>query len=489
MRVVAAGDTVASRAQTVDRSLVWGAVMLGVYVLGVLPSLGQSLVESHAHRQTQTAYTALLYAEHGFDLFRPPLPILGPPGSIPQELPLFQALGAFVMRLGIPPDMAMRLAGVICFLGAAWLVYLLARRLLGTSGSLVALGAFLFNPIAWVYGRASLIEYLAVAGAVAFLYGAIRWMDERRAGFFALAAVGGLVAMTVKITTGAFLLLPILAWRAPSDQRGYRHASVWLLLAIAVGIGLLWSVYAQGVREETPAAAFLSLQNQLAWFFGTPLERLNPGAWRVPVVALLALTGSGLVLWAPLAVKRAAASGQRPFLIGLLLVAAIVPLLLFNLYAIHDYYWIAVSPVIALAIGLGAEWLIADWDRRWVRRAGVGLAGAWVATIIGLAPTWTIIYGTPSDEARAMRIAGFLHDHSEADDWIVQRGWGWEPTFLYYARRQGLAVPGSNPREAREGLGAQDLSEIDFDAILSDPIFGPFIRCDQVGSCVVEDGP
>ncbi len=88
-------------------------VLIGLYVLGVLPSLGQTLLESHAFRQTQTAYTAVLYAERGIDLLRPPLPILGPPGIIPLEFPLFQAGGAILMILGLPADLAMRVTGLL----------------------------------------------------------------------------------------------------------------------------------------------------------------------------------------------------------------------------------------------------------------------------------------------------------------------------------------------------------------------------------------
>lgn len=464
-------------------------VMLAVYCIGVAPSLGQTLVESHAHRQTQTAYTAVLYAEGPIDLLRPPLPILGPPGSIPQEFPIFQALGGLLIRTGLPADLAVRLTGLACFLVAAWLVFLLARRLMAPWASLIALGAFVLNPLAWVYGRASLIEYLAVAGGIGFLYFAIRWMDDGRPTDWAIAGVLGLVGILVKITTGGFLLLPALAWRSPSGRWGFQRAPVWGLVIVAIVAGLAWSAHAQAVREETPASVFLSMQNQIAWFFGTPFQRLDLGSWKVPLVALLALTGSAIVVWAPLAVARARVHRQPAFLLALLGLVVAMPLALFNLYAIHDYYWIAVAPMVALGIGLGSEWLRSHLDRRWVRRTTVGLAGAWVATIIGMAPTWTIIYGTPGEEPAVRQVASFIREHSEPDDWVVFRGWGWNPTFLYYADRRGLAVPGSDPVLETGEFGTQDISEIDIERITSNRVFGPFITCDHDGNCTVEDRP
>ena len=82
-----------------------------------------------------------------------------------------------------------------------------------------------------------------------------------------------------------------------------------------------------------------------------------------------------------------------------------------------------------------------------------------------------------------MVIARFIQAQSGPDDWVVQTGWGWDPTFLYYARRQGLAVPGSDPTEGMPGFGRQDLSDIDFERVLADPTFGPFIHCDKSGDC------
>lgn len=462
--------------------------LLALYVLGLLPSIGQTLVESHAHRQTQTAYTALLYAENGIDLLRPPLPILGPPGSIPQEFPLFQVLGSVLIETGVGADAAMRLAGLITAVGAAVATYFLARRLVSPAAAIIALLAFLFNPIAWMYGRASLIEYLAVAGSIGFLYFASRWMDEGRATHWAAAGIAGLVGIGVKITTGGFVILPALLWRSPSGRWGFQRLSVWLLVIGIVALGLAWSLHAEGVREETPASQFLSLRNQFAWFFGEPLQRLDPAAWRVPLVAILALTGFGVLGWGPISMAQARAHAQRAFLLALLGLSVLMPLLLFNLYAIHDYYWIAVSPLLAIGIGLGTDWLRARWRRRWIRRLGVGLVGAWVATIVGMAPSWTLIYRTPPDEARVMAMAAFIREHSNPDDWVVQTGWGWDPTFLYYARRQGLAVPGSDPTEGTPGFGRQDLSEIEFHRILSDPALGPFIECEADGRCAVTDG-
>jgi hypothetical protein len=453
------------------------ALLLLAYVALVAPSLGQSLLESHAFRQTQTAYTAYLFARDGIDLLRPPLPVLGPPGTVPLEFPFFQAIGSLVIAAGIAPDSAMRITGLFAFLASAVLLYLIALRLLGRAGSVITLAAFLLNPHAILYGRSSLIEYLAVAAGLLFVLFAVRWMDSGRLGDWALALVGGAGVLLVKVTTGPIFLAPALAWRSPSGRWGFQRPGLWVMLAVATAIGLLWSRHADSVRLESPATAFLAAQNSFEWFFGTIGQRLDPGAWRVPVVALLSLTGSGLAVWAVLAVKRVNMHPQRAFLLSVFAAIVVPILVLFNLYAVHDYYYAAVAPFVALLVGAGSERLLAISRTRTRRRLTVALAGAWAATFIGTAGSWTLIYGTPEEEAQLMASARYIHEHSEPDDWIVIEGLGWNSAFLYYADRRGFADP--------TGDNLLEPGDIDVETILLDPIYGPFFSCDEHGRCTV----
>jgi hypothetical protein len=457
---------------------VWAAAFLLAYVAIVLPSLGQSLLENHAYRQTQTAYTAVLFAENGIDLLRPPLPVLGPPGTVPLEFPIFQAVGAGVISAGVPADLAMRVTGLGTFLLSAVLLFVLARHLLPAAGSLIALGAFLFNPHALLYGRTSLIEYLATAGGLAFLILGIRWMERGGVLHWSSAVLAGSLAMVVKITTGPLYVLPALAWRSRSGQWGFRKASVWLVIGISMAVGLVWSTYADSVRAANPGTEFLAAGNQFDWFFGTVAQRLDVASWRVPIASMLALTGSGIAVWAIYAVRYARNHEQRPFLAILLIAVAATPLVFFNLYAVHEYYFSALAPMMALAIGMAGQELL----RRLTalrRRVVVGLAGAWVATFIGMFGSWSLIYGTPPEEPRVLEAAAFIREYSEPDDWLVIEGFGWNSTFLYYARRQGFADPGAD--------NLLEPGELDVDAIVSDPIYGPFFTCDPQARCSVSD--
>ena len=61
-------------------------LLIGVVVLIVIsrfPTLDQRILESHAFRQTQTAFQTLEFHRLGIDMFRPLVPVLGSPWSIP----------------------------------------------------------------------------------------------------------------------------------------------------------------------------------------------------------------------------------------------------------------------------------------------------------------------------------------------------------------------------------------------------------------------
>ena len=141
------------------------AGLLLVAVAIRLPNLDAELLGRHGFRETQTAYTAVLYHDEGVSLLHPELPVLGAPFEVPFEFPAFQAIASVVMRLGVPADAAMHVTALACFVATALLLFGFVRRFADTLAALVALGVFLFSPFALLWGRASLIEYLATAAA------------------------------------------------------------------------------------------------------------------------------------------------------------------------------------------------------------------------------------------------------------------------------------------------------------------------------------
>src|ERR1035437_4324493 len=178
-----------------------GLGLIGLAFVIHIPTLSQPLLETQSFRQTTTAYPALLFYQHGIDLFHPQVPVFGPPFVLPIEFPLFQAAASLVMHLGVSPDAAVRLTALVCFLITASLVWRLLVALAGEAAGLAGLAAFLFSPLGLIVSRMSLIEYMATAGALALVLWGLYWHSTGKRVWYFAAMAAGAVGLLVKPTT------------------------------------------------------------------------------------------------------------------------------------------------------------------------------------------------------------------------------------------------------------------------------------------------
>lgn len=423
------------------------AALLLVAFLVHLPTLGAPLVERHPFRQTQTAFTARIFHEQGIDLLHAKLPVLGPPWEVPFEFPLFQAAAAVVMDVGVPEDVALRLTGLVSFILAAGLLWLLVRRQAGWLGATVALGVFLFSPLGISWGRAALMEYLALAASLAFALTGLRWRDGRSGVWFVAALALGCAATLVKITTALFWVAPfaLLAVRRDDDPQTRRSwAGAWLLSLAPIVVGAAWTRHADGIKAASDATAWLTSSELWAWNFGSLAQRLEPGAWTSVFSSVVLLAGGiALPFLAYPAVRFALARRQVRFWTWVALTVVGPILVFFNLYVVHDYYAIAVSGSIAALMGLVVAGL--SLVRTWLR--GLILAGvavAWMAVWAVHIPYWTRIYEPISDPEGVLPLAAQIERETSPDQRVAIMGRDWTPAILYYAHRWGWMLRGGD---------------------------------------------
>jgi Dolichyl-phosphate-mannose-protein mannosyltransferase len=418
------------------------ALLLAALVVH-LPTLGAPLVERHAFRQTQTAFTARIYHEQGIDLLHPMLPVFGPPWEVPFEFPLFQAVAAGVMDVGVPEDAALRLTGLASFILAGGLLWVLVRRQVGWLGATVALGLFLFSPLGISWGRAALIEYLALAASIAFALTGMRWREGGSGWWFAMALVLGCIATLVKITTAIFWVAPfaLLALRRDDDQQTRRvWAGAWVLAIAPVLAGLAWTRYTDAIKAASDATAWLVSSRLIDWTFGSVAQRLDPGPW-TSIYTNVGLLAGGIAL--PLliypAIRFALASRQVRFWSWIAITAAGPILVFFNLYVVHDYYSIAASGSIAALVGVGVAGL--SLVRAWLR--GLLLLGAtlaWAGVWFMQMPYWTPMYERATDPEGILPLAAQIQRETSPDQRVAIVGRDWTPAILYYADRWGWMV-------------------------------------------------
>ena len=442
-----------------------------------LPFLADPFVGQHAFRQSQTAYAALEFHQHGIDLLRPMVPVLGRPFVLVFELPLFQAMASIPMAWGVSLEASVRGCAVLCFVATGALLFALARRLLDRIGARLCLAAFLFSPFSLAWGKAGLIEYLATALSLAAIVAAFRFREGRGARsmvWAATAAVAASLAMAVKITTGVFWLVPlgaVLLLGARGRPAGIvpwlrRVALTGAVIAPALAAGMVWTRWADSRKAAHPLTAVNTSAGLRTFNFGHLGQRFVLANWGHVfgrTVWPLAL-GGVWILFAVGGIRRARPIGGRQSLVwASMVVAVVLPVAVFlPLYMAHTYYVAAISPGIALFVGAGmrctADRATAAWRSRQSDAGSVWLRDARFPVVLStavllsssmlLSPASTMSsIGAANTADPILTTARELAVATHPDELVGAMGFAWDPTLFLYARRRGAMMNASTRQD------------------------------------------
>jgi hypothetical protein len=401
--------------------------LIAVTVLIHLPTLASPLVEVHAFRQTQTAYTALIYHRQGIDLLHTPLPILGPPWELPFEFPLFQGIAAVAMNAGVGVEAALRGTDLAFFLVTGVLLWAMLRRSWSASVATAALVAFCFSPFGLEWSRTSMIEYLATAGAVGAAASALRWNDTGRRRWLALAVVLGIVGALVKLATAAVWLVPM------AFVLRRRPASAVVLLAVPIAFGIAWTRYADSIKATGVLSGIFTSNRLIEWTFGTVDERLNPETWGAIIWNLVPLGLAGLVWVVFLRHDRAHRRLWGYFLAVVALAIVTFP----TLYARHSYYAAAITPAVAALLGAGFVAALQVRPRPYVFAVSAFLVAFTFAIRVD---AWRVAFW-PGDPDSELVSAAQIRSETQPGDLILIVGRDYSPAIFFYADRHGIMMP------------------------------------------------
>lgn len=423
-----------------------------------IPQLVHSLNEAYSFRQTQTAFTVREYAENGINLLTTPLPVFGPDSSVPMEFPLFQAIASFFASAGMPADMASRTLGLISFQAAAVLLALLLLRWHGRAVAVVGVALFEFLPYGLLWGASSLIDFMSVALSLLMVLGLERWFNRGSVWWLVAGAVGAIAGFLVKVTTvpsWGFLVLVsiILVVRRFGWAKSWRRIVVGLAVGPALGFvgAIVWTMYADRVKSGLELTSYLTSSNLRTWNFGSLTARLDPETYRMILDRIAQeIAGFGLIglLIALAAVIFQRRIDDRITTLGWLAVAVSGPLVFINLYYVHSYYLIAIYPAIVAAMAVGGVWLLrllpfVDWRQRAVAATAILLLLVSTATSpLGRndVAQWATNQATPA-------LSNFLLAETQPDDLIILAGCNWDPSFLFYAHRDGVMFWIGDPQD------------------------------------------
>lgn len=488
------------------------AAALACQLAALALSWDQTLLDQHDFRQTQTAISAY-WMTRGGPLWLYETPIFGPPWLVPFEFPLYQWLMAALAGSGLPVtlDQSGRLVSVVAMVACVWPLRT-SLRLFGASPHMAAIACVLFlaAPIHVFWGRAVMIESLALLLAMGFTAVIQTMAAQRRFALVGVATLLATAAALVKITTFfAFASLAglVVAAAMLADLRARNvRAAAALAVAAAFPVGvalcslLYWLDVSDAVKSASPLTAWLSSDQLGAWNHGTLSQRFSSQFWLDVVAGRIAPDVLGYGAWfLPLLLIASLFSRDRRGMARFYLISLglfLLPMLVFtNLHIIHNYYQVANAVFLVVLAATAIEF------------ASRGRA-AWLAPSL----TFAILVGmfmhgwhafVPSmrqdgSQLPAVQIARVIRAEVAPDDVILTAGLNWAATVPYYSQRRAVMiiresdlpnVPGTFPtRERPEGARIGALVEClqGYDYILRFlPALGANPRRVEAGGCVI----
>ncbi len=425
-------------------------VVVALFALAALWWLAMSRVgwehtvsDGNGFRQSQTALTSY-WMLHGGPLLAYETPVLGPPWSVPFELPVYQWCAAAASRaLGIPLVQAGRLVSEVFFaLTLAALYGILAEVEVRPRHRLAVLALVLASPLYLFWSRTFMIESTALFFGAAHLLGLLRWSRTRHPRDAALAAATGCVGIAVKVTTFAGIWLvavAVAAWRLRRAATTRAAALAAAALAPLVALAL-WNRFTDGIKVRHAIGVGMTSDSpeMRAWILAPLSERFAWSNHRLLFQRTFPdLFGTPWLLAAALAVLAFARRRLGPA--AVCLAGFLAGYLLFvNLHVVHDYYAYANGVFLLAAIGFA---VVGALERGGSRRAA-GIALLALALLSSAHAYRQRQYPRQSrNNTGIAQLAGVVRRLTGPNDVVVGMGFDWSSEIPFYAERRGFMWP------------------------------------------------
>jgi len=426
------------------------AVLIAAFIIR-LRNLNAPIGGSYDFRQTQTAWGVRSMMRGNMNPLNAEVPVLGPPWKLPFEFPLYQWCAALVGRVaGIADVAAARVTAAVFFVVVLGLAYLLVLRAIDMTHALATVVVMAFASFGLVYGTAVLIDFSSLAFALAAFGLAAKqinaWSRRRLAVIFVLAALAHLTKITTSVAwLGIGLLVVFLPWREKLREKALTFGVVWS----AIVPYLVWNMWADSVKSDQPASAFLASGNLREWTFGTFAQRLDLLEWLRRYESLTPQIAGNTRVFTVLLLLAVAHPRGRRALVTCIAVAIGTPLVFTSLYR-HEYYNIALFPAYVVVMVLGIAQAInmlnnvmsLDFRRaQTLLLATVAVLTAWSWQGAGYGELATKWWYNPAGMGDAYVEAVLnVRENTPDDAVLIVPDVSWDPSFLFHADRRGLML-------------------------------------------------
>jgi hypothetical protein len=424
---------------------IWAPFYILIFFLFQLRKINDGLVDMYGFRQTQTTWGVREVITNGIDFLHLRMPVLGPPWQTPFEFPLFQNVAGLVgLSLDLSPSASGRLTSLIFYSLATYVGFNITSLWFGKLASYLFLLIFTLTPFALQWSVASLIESCAVFFLLLSAFSFEKYCSSNKTMYILLFGASLALTSLTKITTAVPAILIYVGFSL------YRHKLLkrssilfftFLMFFLSLVPTYFWTHHADQIKSENIWASWLTSDNLKIWNFGTIDQRLDFSNWERISYVLSVLVGVSAIFLIPILILQIS---NRVRFVFLLFGALMTPLVFFNLYVVHDYYFMAISPLISIAIA----GIFSEASDNFGKIAKFNLTPVAVFMAMTFLSSWFIssLNGYPanikSNHAYVPPLSISIKENSLPTDRVLIVGCDWDPTILYYADRYGLSSPG-----------------------------------------------
>ena len=407
------------------RQGIWIALVFVLVIAFLIRAIrpDQPIVENYVGRQIPTAMVAR-NLERGSGFLYPQIDVAPLPNLFLVEPPVYAAVVVGLRRV-TPLSLAEagRLVSALGIVLGAWGLYGLVARREGEACALVAVALFIAFPVTIRYGRAFQPDALMLGTLLAGLRGWDQFEYGGNRFWLALGVLGMAAGLALKVIS-AYLLLP-LCLVVMRDRKPWKLA---LAASTLVPAGL-WYLHAAGlIASGTGSRA--SADNGEVWLGVLRQDALFRFETYRNVARFLmvrAFTPMGLTLALPgLFLFRRPGDALWRWWGG----CALLTLAALSAKLHHEYYWLALAPV--MAVGTSRTLMVLYHHGR----RGRILCMISVMAFFGLAAVFSAGTWQTPDEWRNLDVASFLvREYVPEDDWVVA-----PEALLFAADRRGCRL-------------------------------------------------
>jgi 4-amino-4-deoxy-L-arabinose transferase-like glycosyltransferase len=410
-------------------------LLITIWILAVavrLILINQPYVDHWSWRQSDVAAIARNFSEGGFRFAHPQIDWAGnATGYVGTEFPILPFVAAICYQFAGIHEWIGRSQAIIFFAVSLPFLFLLVRKIFGSTAAIWATFFFSFAPLNIFAGHSFMPDVPSLSLAIVGLYFFLRWIEDRESVSFLLAAITISLSILIKVTS-IIIFAPIAyvvvgrLCQTPgvSQKRPTIYGEIALFVAITLLPSAAWYWHAYQIAEKFYPHHFFGAGGvrieSFSWYWN--IARQTATSSLTPILSIMGLIG---LFVAP--------RSRYSRLFHWWLAAMILFFVVVGYGNRHRWYQLPLVPIAAAFAGAACAFI------------GSKIASSRIAVVtlsILLASSFALLsysYVRPLYESSAaqLRDAGLELNKITAPGALIVAADMGDPTIFYYGQRKG----------------------------------------------------